>query len=322
MKLLIDFNHPADVHLFKNFIFEMQKKGHKFKLIARDKDVTHQLLDSFKLKYEKRKGYKGILKIPGMFLIDFKLLKIARKFDPDILIGATGDCYISQVGWLLGKPSFIFDDTEHKKIQNLLTFPFATKVITPQCSFFKLGNKQVKYPGYHQSAYLHSKWFKPDKSIFKNLKIAPGTKYVIVRFVSWDANHDINQKGIQDKKKLIQDLEKNYKVFITSETNLDPFFDKYLLKIPSDKIHSVLYFSEGCITEGATTAAEAGVLGIQSVYLNSLKLGYIEDLRKKGLILSKIPKTFKKRKKIEIFDLTKWMVKKIENLNHFKRLSN
>ena len=44
MKILIDINHPAHVHYFKNFIKIMEQKGHKFLIISRDKEIEHYLL--------------------------------------------------------------------------------------------------------------------------------------------------------------------------------------------------------------------------------------------------------------------------------------
>jgi len=44
MKILIDINHPAHVHLFKHFVWEMQKKGHEFLFTTRRKEFTIELL--------------------------------------------------------------------------------------------------------------------------------------------------------------------------------------------------------------------------------------------------------------------------------------
>ncbi|MBT6822378.1 hypothetical protein HOA56_08140, partial [archaeon] len=59
MRILIDINHPADVHQFKFFIKDMKKRGHKFLIVARNKDVTFKLLEAYGIDYLPRKGYKG-----------------------------------------------------------------------------------------------------------------------------------------------------------------------------------------------------------------------------------------------------------------------
>lgn len=52
MKLLIGIGHPAHVHFFKNCIHNFQKKGHEVRIIARDKEVTVDLLKKYHLEYE------------------------------------------------------------------------------------------------------------------------------------------------------------------------------------------------------------------------------------------------------------------------------
>ena len=135
MRILIDINHPADVHQFKNLINELKRKGINILITARNKDCTHQLLRKEKLTFIPRKGYYGVFgKLVGMFLIDLFLLNRSKQFKPDLLIGSSGNCYIAQVSKLIGKPSLIFDDTEHSTWQNLLTFPFATRIPFPPLS--------------------------------------------------------------------------------------------------------------------------------------------------------------------------------------------
>jgi len=47
MKILIDINHPAHVHYFKNIIKIMEKKGHEFLIISRNKEIEHYLLKKY-----------------------------------------------------------------------------------------------------------------------------------------------------------------------------------------------------------------------------------------------------------------------------------
>jgi asparagine synthase (glutamine-hydrolysing) len=59
-------------------------------------------------------------------------------------------------------------------------------------------------------AYLHPTYFTPDKSILNELNINENEKYVIIRFVSWNATHDFGHKGIsyENKLKAIKEFEK------------------------------------------------------------------------------------------------------------------
>ena len=98
MKILINIGHPAHVHLFKNMIKKLEK-GHIIKIVTRDKDVTLKLLDAYGFEYEVMSGYytTTLGKMYDFIKTDLKLLKIAIKTKPDMLI-AVGDPYVAQVG--------------------------------------------------------------------------------------------------------------------------------------------------------------------------------------------------------------------------------
>ena len=44
MNILIDIGHPAHVHLFKNFAWDMQNNGHKILFTCREKEFEIDLL--------------------------------------------------------------------------------------------------------------------------------------------------------------------------------------------------------------------------------------------------------------------------------------
>ena len=54
MKILIDINHPAHVHYFRNIIKSMQTNGHEFHIIARDREVIFELLKAYDIEYTNR----------------------------------------------------------------------------------------------------------------------------------------------------------------------------------------------------------------------------------------------------------------------------
>lgn len=322
MKVLIDINHPADVHLFKNVILKLEKKNHEFCIVARDKECTLQLLDNYGLKYIKRKGYKGLLgKTLGILFIDLKLLRISKKFKPDILIGSAGNVYIPTTAKILNKPSLIFEDTEHNKKALMLIKRFATKIYTPTYFSKDLGPKQVRYNGHHELAYLSPKYFRPDSSVLKKLGMTKGKAFFIIRLVSWEAIHDKGEHGINDKIRIIKTLEKHGKVFISSEGKLPVNLETYRVKLSPEEIHSALYYSTLFIGEGATMASECATLGIPAIYTNTLKLGYIDELERLGLIfsantdtevLSLVNKILKQRKSIYLSRLKKMLADKID----------
>lgn len=282
LRIIVDINHPAHVHFFKNFIWEMEKIGHRVLVTASRKDIALELLDKYKIKYVNLGSYGDSLsqKVLNLLNMDYKMYRAAKKFNPDLLIGIAS-IRAAHTAFLLKKKCYIFDDTE--KIPELnIYLPFTTKVYTPSCFKLNFGNKQVYYKGYHELSYLHPSRFKPNKDVLKELGLNIRDKFFIVRFVSWQAGHDIAGRGfsLEGKRKLIKELSKHGTVIITSEGKLPVELKKFYRKIPIEKIHDLIYFSTACISEGATMASEAAILGTPAFFVSSLTAGTLEEQEK------------------------------------------
>lgn len=335
MNILISIEHPAHVHLFKNLIWALEKDS-RIVIVAFEKDITIDLLDKYNFDYLNLKNYGKSLMAKGikMPLMSYKLAKIALKNKVDLLMGVS--IFAAQAAFFTMKKSFIFTDTEHAKEQIALFKPFATKILTPDCFLYNLGKKQIRYPGYHELAYLHSNRFKPNPDVLKELGIIESVKFFVVRFVSWEASHDIGQKGLslENQKKLVDLLSQHGRVIISSEKPLPPYFEPYRMNICPTKIHDLLYYATMYIGEGGTMASEAAVLGTFSIYINSLPaMGYVkEEIEKYKLIFKSIDfneiasflkqidfdkvKSESKHKRIQLLkdkiDVTDYMIKLIE----------
>ena len=340
MRIIVGVEHPKRVHFWKNAINNLKRDGHEVKIVARVKDISLYLLDAYGFEYEVYgMNYRGLIKkVYGMIESDIKLLRITRKFKPDIFVGK-GSAYLGQVSKLLGKPYICFSDTEHAKLANWFTHPFSDVICTPSCFKGKIDQKKhVMYNGYEELAYLHPNYFKPDPSVLDNLGLSKDDKFIVLRFVSWKASHDIGQYGFKNTKiRFVKELEKYGKVFITSETKLNKEFEKYRIRIPPEKMHDFLYYATLHVGESSTMATEAGILGTPSIHISSLAptMGNFEELENKYDIVysfqdpnKAIEKTLeliedknlkkewkRKREKLlkDKIDVTKFMTEFIEN---------
>jgi predicted glycosyltransferase len=275
MRVLFDIGHPAHVHLFKNTIFNLKKDGHEIKITARKKEVAEALLTAYGLDYDDRgKIYSGILnKAFGMIKIDLKLFLIAKKFKPDILVGVNNP-YVAHVGAVLRKPVIIFNDTENVTIARVITYPFVQVILTPM--YFREHvdpKKHVKIRGMKEIAYLHPNYFSSNPHVLKELDLLPNEKFIIIRFGSWVATHDIGQHGIKDKIRFVKNLEKYGRVLLTSDGNLPEELKPYLISTPPEKFHDLLSFAALYIGEGITMASEAAVLGTPAINITSTAKG-------------------------------------------------
>ena len=284
MKILFDLGHPAHVHYFKNLINLLKRNGNKIFIIAREKDVTHSLLRSYKIPYLSRgKGSKTLYgKLFYLFKANLRLYKFSILFKPDLYISFASP-YAAQIARYFNKPHIAFTDTEHAKLGIASFLPFTDTIITPKTFKGYLGHNHIKFDGYMENTYLHPKYFKPDKNILKKLNLRNKERYVILRLVSWDASHDIGQKGfkIDTLLRLIAEIKNHARVFISAENKIPKILKKYQLSINPTEIHDVLSFAELFIGEGATMASECAIMGTPSIYINTFRLGRWKTKNKK-----------------------------------------
>ena len=284
MNLFIDIGHPAHVHYFKNLIKIFLKNGHRICVTARDKEMAHYLLEKNNISFINRA--KGSNKIVGKFFYLFraniKLLKLSKKFKPDIFLSFTSP-YAAHVSKIIGKPHISFDDTEHAKLGILFFAPFTESILTPKCFTKDFGKKHIRFDGYMELCYLHPNYFKPDQSILKLLNVQRDEKYVVLRFVSWKANHDIGHNGLSLENKIlaVKEFSKFAKVFISSEGKLPETLEKYRINIPPERMHDALAFTELLFGESSTMASECSILGTPSIFIDNDGRGYTFDQEKK-----------------------------------------
>jgi uncharacterized protein len=283
-------NHPAHVHYYKNCIKILRQKGHDIIITSRDRYPTTELLDAYGEKYYNRgKGSESLLgKLLYIPVAYARLIKIAVKRKADVFI-SFGTPYPNHVGWLLRKPRINFQDTENATLMFGVTRPFSSVYCTPHCFGWGLGKKHIRFDGYMELSYLHPRYFTPDESIFEDLKIKRGEKYVILRFVSWSASHDIGHTGISlaMKRKAVEQFSRCARVFISSEGELPEDLRRYQIDIPPERMHHALAYATLLYGESSTMASECAVLGTPAIYLDNNGRGYTDEEEKKyGLVFN------------------------------------
>jgi len=279
MNILIDIGHPAHVHLFRNFAHIMESKGHQVLFTCREKEFEIELLKANGLRYQSfGHKYNSIAgKILGMLKFDWMEWKTCLKFKPDILL-SHGSMYAAHAAWLYRKPHIAFDDTYNME-QIRLYEPFTPVLLTASYNHPRISKKEIHYAGYHELAYLHPNYFKPDKHILEDLGVTPNEKYVLIRFVAWNASHDLGHKGISSVQKIeaVKMLSKYAKVFISAEGELPSEIEKYRLKTKPEQILDVIAYASVVWGESFTIPAEASILGVPSVINHNTKSYYLYD---------------------------------------------
>jgi predicted glycosyltransferase len=281
MKVLLDILHPAHAHFFRHAIRLLESAGHEVMITARDKDLTLQLLARFGFPYHvisreapSRAGLAGEL-----LARDVRLAQVARRWRPDVMASIAG-ISTALVGFLTRIRNLVFYDTENATLSNLLSYPFATEVITPDCYRRRVLGRHVTYAGYHELAYLHPNRFRPDPSLLEAAGVDPEEPYSVVRFVSWRALHDVGKGGgisAVGRQRLLQVLSERGRVFVTSEDRLPEKLADFEIPVPPDQLHHLLSFARLYVGESSTMASESAILGTPAVYIDPIGTPFTDE---------------------------------------------
>jgi predicted glycosyltransferase len=288
MRVLFDIMHPAQAHFFKHLIWLLQREGHAVLITARQKDVTTDLLDAFGMEYvclsRRRAGLIGM----GRELLEryVRLLRVARRFRPDVLVEQAG-VSIGPVGAVLGIPRVVLENAEHAWLQQLLGLPFATQIFTDSPYLKDFGRRHKRFRGIWVQSYLAPQYFQPDAQKLRPFGVGPNQSYIVLRTVSWAAAHDIGLHGSSesDVGAVADRLSRFGRVLISSEDPLPESLGAYRNPVPVQYMHDLLAYASLYIGEGGTMAAEAAVLGTPAVFCNPLRTGNLLVLEKQyGLL--------------------------------------
>jgi uncharacterized protein len=263
--VLFDINHPAHFHLFKNLIHHFNTTGISYMITSRDKEMVNELL--------RHEGFPFVCvtepakTIPGMFWEMLKknlaIYKMHKKQKFTHAIGTSPSA--AQISLITDIQSYNFceDDDAVIPLQALATYPFTTKIIIPDCLKYTMWvKKRINVPSFHELAYLHPENFKPSSTIIKSYGLRP-QKYIVIRLSALKAHHDIGIEGITSKLLYqIKGICSAYSVVESHELR------KHYSVQPWD-MHHILAGAKMIISDSQTMSAEAMVMGVPSVRVNS-----------------------------------------------------
>lgn len=274
MNYLFDIGHPGQVHLFKHSIRILKEHGHKVIVTVKDIPSAVELLDKLGIEYISlgKKFNSVILKGFTQFRYNYRLYRIAKRENIDIGIGSS--ITIAHVSRFHKMKSIILDDDDPQAVKLFAKFahPFAHNILSPNAlAIHRTSQKDITYMGSHELFYLHPKYFTPDPSILSELGLNSETPFFILRFVAVKAYHDLGEAGLtlEQKLSIIEKVKPYGKVFITSEKQIEPELEQYQLKISTEKIHHLIYYSTMFIGDSQTMTSEAAILGTPALKCNS-----------------------------------------------------
>lgn len=277
MKAMICFTHPAWVHQFRYIIKQMEARGDQVLAFVAEKDGNAKLLDSYGIPYVRCAKSTGTNPVQKAFLflgLSVRFAWSALRFKPDIVIGRASPM-LAVAAWVSRKPHILYEDTEVSRFSLRICKALSTKILTPRTFLTDLGPKQERLDTYKELFYLHPSVFTPDRQKLRDVGFNPDEPYILVRFVAWNASHDIGKHGLDDEGKiaLVKRLSKYGRVYVSAEGGVPEALRPNLLTTPYELIHHVLAFARLVYSEGATMASEAVVLGTHALYVNTIVSG-------------------------------------------------
>ena len=291
MKILFDIGHPANVHYFRNLIKWVAQEGHKYLVLARDKDVTLQLLKECQIPFVN-KGKGGVAYVDRLIYSIkslFKINKAVREFKPDICISHASP-YLAVIASLRGLNHIMFNDTERAMLFKHIVKYCKPNVFSPDSFIDKDHYNLETFPSYMELAYLHPEIYSVNDN--SDLVEKLGKDFILLRFVANKAAHDMRTEYISDdfKRELVQKFREYGNVWITSESRLPDDLLKFKLNVAPSEIHKVIASAMLLVGDSATMSSEAAMLGVPSIFINQNKLGYITELEEKyGLVQHFMP---------------------------------
>ena len=290
MRYLIDLQHPAHLHFFRNVTEKLKHEGHEILFTGRKKDILLELGSEYGLDIKVLSNAQNGLVGMGMELFQHqaKILGLIKSFKPHAMLAIAGT-FIAIPGFLTRTPTYVFYDTEHATISNMLAYPFATCVYVPSCYHKDIRWRHERYNGYHELAYLRPEVFIPDPSVLQEVGLKEGEHFSILRFVAWEAAHDRGVKGIslENKIQIVHQLSKFCTVVISAEGNIPKELEQYRCRLSVSRMHHLMSFASLIMGESATMVSEGAILGVPSIYLNPLFMGYLNEQQSEyGLVFN------------------------------------
>jgi predicted glycosyltransferase len=290
--------------LFDAIAKELEKKGHQVIFTCRDYDYVVSL---FKLlgRDVQVLGKHGGGSLYGKLKAGNERISLLADFIHNL--GEKPDYHISfacpeatRVAFGFAIPIISINDSPHARAVAKLTVPFAKFLIYSSCidskSWLENGatEKQLyPYDGIDEVAWL--KDFSPNEKVLEEFDLSQTDRFIVARPEESSAAYMLDQ-GIAGHTVLDKILDKIFQTYTgkaivfpryqsQKDTLLSKFGEKIITPPEAVDTSSLYYYSDFCITGGATMAREAAAVGTPSVSYYSKPLDVLEYISSIGIPL-------------------------------------
>ncbi len=290
----IDLDNSPHVPLFAPIIRELNKRGIKTLVTARDFAQTEDLLDVYGINAYVigfHGGKNTISKIINLFCRAIQLYKFVRKYPVELAISHGSRTQLVATKFL-GVPSILMIDyeyTETRLFNYLSTYIFIPKYI-PDSRLVSVGiklRKIIRYNGFKEELYLNA--FRPNHSFLNEINIDKNKVLIVIRPPGMVGNyHDprseelliagiIYFSSFENAVCLIVNRTKIEGDFITSKISLKE--NIRFLEKPVDGLQ-LLFAADIAISGGGTMNREGALIGTETYSIFTGRRPYLDEYLK------------------------------------------
>lgn len=290
--------------LFNALALELEKEGHETLFTCRDYDYIVSLFDLLQRDVNVF-GKHGGSSLYGKLMAGNKRIGLLANYINNL--DAKPDYHISfsspestRVAFGLGIPTITINDSPHAKAVGKLTVPLSKYLVysssIPKENWLVLGalEEQLQpYDGIDEVAWLLN--FEPNPEVLSQLSLTVEDHFIVARPEESSASYML-ELGIGGLTYLDLILEEIFKVYegkvvmfpryeTQKEALVKKFGDKLIIPPKAVDTLSLYYYSDLCITGGATMAREAAAIGTPSISYYPQPLDVLEYIASIGIPL-------------------------------------
>jgi predicted glycosyltransferase len=289
----VDFENSPHVPFFKPIIGELEKRGYRVMLTARDCSQVFELADMFHLNYKpigRHYGKNTLAKIAGLGVRMLQMTPTVLRQRPDLAI-SHGSRSLFVLSSLLGIPTITMFDYEHAKWASFSRKAWAMiPEVLPEQGIAGRGIRKdriLKYPGIKEDVY--APFFKPDSAIKTQLGLRDNDIIVTLRPPATEAHyHNRESEILLEAVFNVVRQQSNTRVVLLPRTEGQErelrkswagLFAERKVIVPVHVVDGMdlIWFSDLVISGGGTMNREAAALGVPVYSIFRGKIGAVDQ---------------------------------------------